>query len=404
MAVYNYEVIQKTGKKKKGSVEAENIDRVYDALRMEGNIIVSVKEQSVLNKDITLPGFDKIKPKDLAIFCRQFRSILTAGITVVEALDLLYQETEKANLKKAIKNVQSAVEKGETLAGAMQLQGNVFPPILINMMEAGEASGSLEIALDRMATQFDKDSKLRSLIAKAMIYPIVVCVVAIVVVAIMMVKVIPNFKTMFENMDQELPVMTQAVMGISDFVMEKWYIILIGIGALATLTVLFRSSDAGKLFFAKLGVKLPLFGKLTIKSSCARFARTMSTLMAAGISMLNALEITSRTIKNKVIKEVFVNTKEEVSKGVPLSEPLMKSEYIPPRLCHMTKIGEDTGNLEAMLDNLAEYYEEEVENTTSTLTSIMEPMIIIVLAAIVGIILIAIMSPMLSIYSNIENA
>ena len=219
-----------------------------------------------------------------------------------------------------------------------------------------------------------------------------------------MVKVIPNFKSMFDSMDQELPAITQAVMGMSDFIMEKWYIILIGIGMVIAAIVGFKSSDVGKRFFAKLGVKMPLFGKLTVKSSCARFARTMSTLMAAGISMLNALDITSRTIKNKVIKDIFINTKEEVSKGIPLSEPLTKSEYIPPRLCHMTKIGEDTGNLEAMLDNLAEYYEEEVENTTSTLTSIMEPMIIIVLALVVGIILVAIMSPMLSIYSNIENA
>ncbi len=404
MAVFEYEVILSSGKRKKGRVEAENAERVSSALRTEGNFIISVKEQSALNKDINLSFMNKIKTKDLAIFCRQFKSILQAGITIVEALNMLYIETENKRLKKAIKDVQTGVESGETLAGAMRLQGDTFPSILINMMEAGEASGSMEVALDRMAKQFDKDAKLKSMIKGAMIYPIVVLVVAIGVIVLMMLKVVPNFKSMFDDMDMELPVMTKAVMGMSDFFVEKWYLILLGVVSLVVVIIIFKTSDAGKLFFAKLSIKAPMFGKLTLKSSCAKFARTMSTLTAAGISMIDALEITSRTINNKIIREIFANTKEEVSRGVPLSEPMIKSEILPPRLCHMTKIGEETGNLEQMLDNLADYYEDEVESTTKGLTSMMEPLIIILLAGVVGVIIIAVMSPMLGIYSNIGNA
>ncbi|MDD5934043.1 MAG: type II secretion system F family protein [Clostridiales bacterium] len=404
MAVFEYEIVQKNGKSKKGRIEAENADRVTSALRASGNIIISVKEQSALNKDINLPMFNKIKTKDLAIFCRQFRSILHAGITIVEALDMLCLETEHKTLKKAIKDVQNAVETGETLAGAMALQGDTFPPIMINMIQAGEASGSLEIALDRMAKQFDKESKLKSMVKGAMIYPIVVCVVAIGVIIIMMTKVVPNFKAMFDDMNMDLPAPTKIIMNMSDFFVEKWYILAIIIASIVVVIIAFKNSDGGKNFLAKLAIKAPVFGNLTMKSSCAKFSRTMSTLMASGISMMDAIDITAKTIGNKIIHDIIMNAKEDVARGLPLSEPLTKAEILPPRLCHMTKIGEDTGNLEQMLDSLADYYEDEVEAATKGLTAMMEPLIIILLAVIVGGIIVAIMSPMLEIYGNIGNA
>lgn len=403
MATYEYEVINEKGKLIKGSMQAESESFIYQSLKKEGNTVVSVKEQSILNKDLNI-GFDKkVKSRDLAIFCRQFRSILISGITIIDALGMLIDETEKKTMKNAIIEIQTQVKKGETLASAMRLQQKVFPPIMINMMDAGEASGSLEVALDRLAIQFDKDARLKSMLANAMVYPVVVLLVTIGVIVILMTTVIPNFKGMFSDIGAELPWTTRSVMAMSNFILEKWYIILIVIAALVVTAIAFKNSDVGSMFFGKLAIKFPVFGKMTVKSSCARFARTMSTLMSAGISMIDAITITANIINNRIIKGVLEHAREDVERGVPLSEPIERSGIIPPRVYHMLKIGEETGSIEKMMDSLAEYYEEEVETTTKSLTTVLEPLIIVILAVVVGFIIMAVMQPMLSMYSNIEK-
>lgn len=403
MATYEYEIINDKGKLVKGSIEAESDNTIYQNLRKEGNTVISVKEQSALNKEVNLGFHDKVKERDLAIFCRQFNSLLISGITIVEALGMLIDETEKKSIKNAISEIQLQVKKGETLAGAMRQQQRIFPPIMINMVDAGEASGSLETALNRLANQFDKDAKLKSLLASAMVYPIAILLVTVGVIIILMTSVIPNFKDMFSDIGAELPWTTKAVMGMSNFMISRWYIILIVVIAVIVVIICFKNSDAGCIFFGKLALKLPLFGKMNIKSSCARFARTMSTLMSAGISMLEAITITSKIISNHIIKTVLENARTDVERGVPLSETMEKSGVIPPRVYHMLKIGEETGNIESMMDSLADYYEEEVETTTKSLTTILEPLIIVVLAVVVGFIIMAVMQPMLSMYSNIEK-
>jgi len=257
------------------------------------------------------------------------------------------------------------------------------------------------VALDRMAIHFEKEAKIKALVKKAMIYPITVGIVAFAVVILMLIVVIPSFMKMFEDMEMEMPKSTLIVKAMSDFMVQRWYIIFGAIAILVLLIQIFRNSYKGKMFFAKLSLKLPIFGKLTIKSACSRFTRTLSTLLAAGIPLMDAIDITTRTMDNLVIKKILNDAKEEVARGVPFSVPLMSSGVFPPMVYHMTKIGEETGNIESMLTKIADYYDEEVEVSSQTLTAAMEPLIIIVLSVVVGLLIMAIMQPMFAMYDQL---
>ena len=402
MATYEYMAVDKSGKQKKGTMEAQAEDRVKDFLKAEGLIPISVKEQSILSKDINL-GSKKVKARDLSIFCRQFHSILGAGVTILNALQMLSDQTENKVLKEATKQVQIDVEKGESLTSAMSKHKETFPPLLIHMVEAGEASGSLEISFERMAIQFEKQAKVSGMVKKAMVYPIVVILVAIAVVILMLVVVFPQFEDMFAQVDGELPAITRIVMAMSGFVQNFWWLLAIIIAGAVLGIQTFRKTPNGQMFFSKLSLNMPVISNLSIKSASATFSRTLSTLLAAGIPIIDAVEITSKVIKNVIVKEALDSTVDEIKRGVPLSVPLRESEVFPPMVYQMTRIGEETGNVEGMLDKIADYYEEEVENATAALTALLEPMVIIVLGVLVGFILLSIYMPILSMYSAIEN-
>jgi type IV pilus assembly protein PilC len=286
----------------------------------------------------------------------------------------------------------------------MRNQGKIFPPLMINLIEAGEASGNLEVALERISVQFEKEARLRAMVKKAMIYPTMLGIISLGVIILMLVFVIPNFMNMFNDMDLEMPAITLAVMAMSDFVMDKWYLIIGVIAGIGFAMVTFKKTDRGKRFFAKLSLSIPIFGKLNIKTASARFSRTLGTMIASGISLIDAIDITARTIDNIIIKQMLMETKEEIVRGVPLSTPLMVSGIFPPMVYHMIKIGEETGSMEDMLTKIADYYDEEVDIATQTLTSAMDPLIIIVLAIIVGIMVMAIMQPMFSMYDQLSGA
>lgn len=404
MGGYSYAAVDVNGKERKGKMEAPNEERVYHMLKNEGLVPISIKELTILNKDLNFTIGNPVKPRDLSVFTRQFVSILSAGVPIIKALEMLSEQTENKNLRKAIQSTQILVEKGESLSDAMRNQGKIFPPILINMVDAGETSGSLEIALERVATHFEKDTKVKALVKKAMIYPITVGGVSFAVVVLMLVIVIPSFMNMFEDMDMTMPAVTLAVVAISNFILHKWYLILSVMILIFLGFMVFRSSYSGKMFFASLALKIPLLSKIIIKSSCSRFARTLSTLLIAGIPLIEAIDITARTIDNLIIKKVLLDAKEEVARGVPLSVPLEASGIFPPMVYHMTKIGEETGNFESMLEKIADYYDEEVEIATQSLTVAMEPIIIVVLAVVVGTLLFAIMQPMFSMYDQLDGA
>ena len=404
MAGYAYIAIDISGKERKGKMEAPDEERVFHTLKSEGLYPVTIKELNIFTRDINIQISNPVKPRDLSVFTRQFVTILNAGVPIIEALSMLEEQTENKTLKKAIAGTQIMVHKGERLADAMRNQGKVFPPILINMVEAGEASGSLEVALERMAIHFEKESKLRSLIRKAMVYPMALGSISLAVVILMIAFVIPGFMDMFADMDMEMPPITLAVMSVSDFVVNRWYIILGVIALIALGWFVFTNSFTGKMFFAKVKLKLPLVGKLTQKTASARITRTLGTLIAAGIPLIEAVDITARTMDNLVIKKLLMESKEEVARGVPLSVPIRSSGIFPPMVTHMMKIGEETGSMEDMLNKIADYYDEEVEVSTQTLTAAMEPIIIVFLALVVGGLILAIMQPMFSMYDQFDGS
>ena len=404
MEMFSYNAVSAAGKEKKGSIEAENRDDVARQLKTDGYTPITIKSQTFLDKDLKLSfglGIKKVNTRDLSVFCRQFSSIIKAGVSVIGALDMLSEQTENKSLKQALKNVQSNVEKGENLADAMRLEVNVFPPLLINMISAGESSGSLEISIERMAVQFEKDAKLKGMVKKAMMYPMVLCFVAVGVVIVMMAVVIPSFMKMFDDMEQSMPPFTQFIINMSNFITQKWYILITIVAAVVFGYSTYKKTDNGLHTIAAIKLKIPVFGTLVTKTACARFSRTFGTLLAAGMPMIDALDITARTMDNVKFKDALIKVKSGVGLGLSLSSQLHVSNLFPSMVIHMTNIGEETGNLEEMLTNVANYYDEEVEITTEQVTALMEPMIILVMAGIVGALIMAIYSPMIQLYNTL---
>lgn len=403
MASYGYEAIDNTGKVTKGSCEADNLDEVRSTLKSQGLILLEAKEQGFMNKDINLDIGGYPKPRDLSVFCRQFVSMTRAGVTILDALKMLTDQTENPKLKEAVEGVRVNVEKGETLANSLSLYPKVFPELMINMVTAGESSGSLDTALDRMAVQFEKSAKTRSLVKKALIYPIVVIVVAIAMVVVMLVVVIPKYTDMFMQMGTDLPAITRGVQKASDFLMNYWYLLIPILAGAAFALITWSKTDMGKHVFHKFKLKFFLTKTLEIKSASSMMARTLSTLLASGVPMVEAMEIVSETMTNVYYKEAVAFCKEEIMIGQPLSRPLEDCGVFPPMVYHMVKIGEESGNTEDMLTRLADYYDEEVEMAVASMMAGMEPMIIILLAGIVGYLIAACMAPMISMYGALGN-
>ena len=403
MPGFSYVAVDQTGRETKGSMDAENRERAAEQIRKSGLVPLSIKEQGVLNKEIDFSLGKKVKPRDLSVFCRQFVSITQAGVPMKEALQMLAEQTENKWLKRAIFDVLTNVEKGNTLADSMMAYQDIFPGIMVSMVRAGESSGNLEMAFSRMAVHFEKQAKLKATIRKATIYPIILICAAIGVVAVMLLFVIPIFIDMFADLDVEMPALTMAVMNTSRWTASHWYVILIVVVAVVAAYHAFYRTDDGRRIIDEIKMHMPLFGKLTVKSACAEFARTMSTLLAAGLSTVSCLDIVSGIIKNIHYVNALQKAKEEIMKGIPLSEPLQSSGIFPPMVYHMTGIGEETGNIEDMLSKLADYYDEEVEITTQSILAAMEPLIIVFMAIIVGTLVIAVILPIGAMYEGLDK-
>lgn len=399
MAQYNYKAMDKNGKAKKGSIEAINPEKAKEKLKSEGLIVQEIKEQGVAKAG----RGKKVKDKDLAVFCKQFASVLNAGVTIISALEMMSEQLENKTLQRALQEAQAYVQKGGTLADAFKLNPKIFPPIMINMTAAGEMSGNLEICFERLTTHFETANALHSKVKGAVTYPIVILIVVVAVVAVLLVGVIPQFSQMFDDLGSELPAATQMLVNLSDFLQHKWYIVVIVVAALIFGLKAFGKTEAGSLMYAKIGMKAPLFGNLTVKSAAATFSRTMATLMASGISLIDAVEQVAKMINNRIIREALLDAKTQIAKGVPLSKPLRDCGIFPPMLPQMTRIGEETGNIEDMMDKVADYYEMEVNDATDALTAAMEPLIIVIMGVVVGGIVMAIYSPMLSMYDAVDS-
>ncbi len=402
MPGYVYRAMGPDGKEKKGNVTATTQEQAASKLKADGLIVMKLEPEGALNKEITF-GTTRVKVRDFAVFCRQFVAILKAGVSVINALQMMSEQTESKPLKAATIRLVDNLGKGETLSGAMRKE-KVFPSIFVNLVEAGEATGSLETAFERMAVQFEKEATLKAIIKKAAIYPIIVLCVAVGVIFAMMTFVVPNFMEMFADMDIEMPVMTRAVIAVSDFFVAYWWLLIIAVIGLVFGIKAYGKTVSGRILFGTLKLKFPGMGQLQTKTNCATFARTLSTLLRAGVPMIEALEITGNSMDaNILFQRAVYQTRDQVGNGVALSKPLRMSGLFPPMVVHMVSIGEETGNLEDMLESIAEYYEEEVAEATEQMMAVMEPMIILVLAGIVAVVIAAIMSPMLAMYENMDS-
>ena len=403
MATYGYKAITKAGKEVKGSLEADNKDLAMAELRRQELTVIDLGEQSFLTKDIDIQIGGWPKARDLSVMCRQFVSMTKAGVSILESLKMLCEQTENKRLQDALKEVRISVEKGETLADSMAEHPKVFPAIMVNMVAAGEASGSLETALDRVAVQLEKNSKTQAMLKKAMIYPIVVCIVAVIVTIVMLVKVIPSYEDMFADLGTDLPWITKFYVNMSHGIRDYWFIIIPIVIAIAIGIKYFAGTNPGKHVFGKITLKLPLFKKLTVKSAAAMMARTLSTLIGAGVPLIEAVDIVSGVMSNIYFKEALQDAREEITIGMPLSRPLQECGLFPPMVYQMIRIGEEAGSTEEMLDKIADYYDEEVEMEIQSFMAALEPMIIIVLAIVVGGLIAACMAPMVSMYAALDN-
>lgn len=403
MAQFSYEAVGMDGKIKKGNIEADSIEKAKSLLRGDGLTVLKLGEANIFNKDLNF-SFGKKKKlgaRDLSVFCRQFLSILKAGVSVIMALDMLGDQTENKTLKAAIKSTKDNVEKGDTLAAAMRKQEGVFPSILLNMIEAGEASGSLEVSLDRMSTHFEKDARIKGMVKKAFMYPIVLVFVMIAVIIVMLTFVIPQFESMFADLGDELPAFTKAAVALSASLQNSWYIYVIAIIIIVVAYKFYSATPNGSRVMSTLKLKIPVFGALATKTACARFSRTLATLLAAGMPLIDAINICSKIMDNVLFRDALTEAAKQVERGLPLSVPLRQSGLFPNMVLHMTGIGEETGNMEEMLTNVANYYDEEVEMTTQQATALMEPIIIVVMALVVCALIAVIYTPMMQMYSSV---
>ena len=396
MPSFSYIAVNRLGKRVKDNVEAASLENAKNSLRAAGYTILEIKELGVLEKDIELPFLGNPTAKDMAVFCRQFQSILRAGVPVVQVLTMLGQQTENKKLAKAVREMQASIEKGETLAGSMRKHPKIFASMLVNMVAAGEESGNLVEAFRQMEIWFDKAQKTKSAVSKAMAYPCVVLGVMVIVLIVMMTTIIPKFLSTFEEMDMELPGVTVAVMAVSDWFVKWWPLVVIGLVALIVGGVFFGRTNQGKHFFGWFARKLPVIKLMTERSASATFCRTLALLLGSGLSLTESLDLVAMNMGNIYFREAVQSVKTMVSEGWTMNAALRDMGLFPPMVYNLVGIGEETGDVQNMLEKTADYYDEEVQDATARLLALLEPAIMIVLAFFVLIIVLAIFLPMMN--------
>ena len=403
MPGFLYTAIGQNGRKVRSRLEASTLETAKSSLRGAGYTILDIKEENVLNRDIQIPFLGNPKDKDMAVFCRQFVSILRAGVSVASVLSMLGQQTANKKLRAAIREMQADVEKGETLAGAMRRHNKIFPGILVNMVAAGETSGNLEESFQQMERYFDRAKRTRGQVAGAMVYPCVLIVVMIVVLFIMMTRIIPSFLQTFEDMDAQLPALTLGVMAVCDWFQAWWWLLAILLAALVVGGAVFSRTDPGRHIFGWLARKIPVVGNLTVKSACSTFCRTMEVLIGSGLTLTDSLELAAANLGNVWFQEAVRDARAAVEQGAPLHDGLERSGLFPAMVYNLVSVGEETGDLQGMMGKVADYYDEEVDEATKKLLSLMEPAIILFMAVFVVIIVLAIYLPMINMTSAYDQ-
>lgn len=405
MATFLYEAKNIQGEIVTGKMEGVDTSSVVTTLRQNNLYPVSIRleNNNILNSDIG--QFEKISMRDIAIFCRQFSFTISSGMSILKALEVIKQQTENKRFKSILGDVFIDVERGKSLSDAMK-EHKEMPDMLVNMIRVGEVSGNLDKVMLKMADYYDNEYKQQQKVKNALTYPIVLCIFAIAVVLLLVVKVLPTFTDMIEQTGGgKLPGPTRVVMSISNFIISKWWLILIIVLLLIYIPKFLRRNNLD--FSKKIDsykLKKPIFGKINKKIVSAQFARTFATLVSSGVSVIESMDICSNIIENSVIKNALIDSNEEIKKGESVAVSLEEKEVFPLMLTQMIKIGEDTGTLDNILEKTAEFYDSEVESAIAQLTTIIEPIIIVILAVVVGFIIASILLPMFQMYDNLSEA
>lgn len=402
MAVYEYKGVTAGGKSVGGIIDAESPRLARQKLRADGVFpteVVEEKEQKAsLSREISIRDLlQRIGTQDISVMTRQLATLLKAGLPLVTSLNALADQVENPKLKKTITQIRESVNEGSSLAAAMEGFSRVFPDLYVNMIRAGEASGALELVLFRLAEYLEGQVRIRNRIRGALIYPAVMTVVGFVVLGVLFTFVVPRFVTIFQELEQALPLPTVVLIGISDFVRAYWYLLLLFLAAAAYGLARYRKTPKGREFFDRIVLKIPIFGRLIMLGVVIRFTRTLSTLLSSGVPLLKAMDIMAAVVNHSVFAQAIASARESVTEGASLSQPLKQSGIFPPIVIHMIASGEQSGELENMLAKVAEIYEEEADTLASTLMSLLEPVLILGMAMVVAFIVISILLPLLEI-------
>jgi len=402
---YAYKVRDRAGKVVEGELEADNAQLVVSKLRSMGYVPIEVAQTSgkTLQRDLKIPGFsDRVKLKDVAVFSRQFATMINAGLSLLRALYILAEQTENKALAEIANQVRIDVEKGASLSQALAKHPKAFNRLYISMVKAGEIGGVLDSVLLRLADTIEKQVELRRKVKSAMTYPTVVAILVLTIVTAMLLFVIPMFQNIYKELGGTLPVPTQVLINISAFCRQFWYIIFFGEIGAAWGFRRWINSEEGRKRWDAIKLRVPIFGKLVRKTALARFSRTLSALVRSGVPILESLEIVADTSGNHVVAEAVRDTQGAVKRGDPLSKNLENHEVFPPMVVQMMAVGEETGALDDMLDKIADFYDQEVEATVDALTSLIEPLLIVVMGVCVGGMIISLYLPMFNIIKLIK--
>ncbi len=400
MANFKYKAINSEGQRIEGSQSADSESQVREMLLSNQYYPLSIEKENSKGKS-SLSFNRKVKLKDIAVFCRQFYVMLDSGLSIGKALNILIEQGEKPMLREALIGVNGDLKRGETLANSMRKRKDVFPNLLTSMIDAGERSGNLDIILKRMAEYYEKETKIRGKIKSAMIYPIVLGVVAIIAITFILTFVMPTFVQMFEENNVELPMSTKMVLGTSKMLGKYGIIIFLILVTAIILLGKYLKSEEGQYKLSVINLKIPVIKKLTQKIIVSRFTRTMGIVSSSGMSLVTSLEIVASVVGNKIAEKELLKVKEKVLKGEGLGDSIMKIKIFPPMLASMVKVGEEAGSLDSILDKTADFYDDELEREIQTATALIEPAMIVLMGVIIGFLLISILTPMFKMYNSI---
>ncbi len=403
MAAFAYSAINAQGMELAGEIHAPDPEAAREQLRVRGLLAERLDELPASGEEGVRTVFKKIKPKTLQIFSRQFATMIEAGLNVVGSLVILEQQTEDPYFASVVRELRADVEGGLLLSQAMARHPKIFDRLYVSMVEAGEAAGILDVVLDRVAYQIEKATQLKRRVKGAMMYPTMVLLFATLVLIGLLMFLVPVFVRIFATLNGELPTLTQYVVNVSNLLRNDWYIIFPSVIALFFGIRRFKKTEQGRQLWDRIKLKIPMkIGDVVLKVTMARFSRTLSTLVAAGVDIIKSLEITGQTAGNWVIESALADLRAKVHQGVPIAQPLIENDIFPPMVSQMVKIGEETGELEKMLSKIADFYEDEVDAAIQTLTSIIEPLMMILVGMMVGVIVISMYLPMFKMLSLVK--